>query len=146
LTDFFQIITIALAILGAILTSFTVYQKWRETRPKIRVDLDEEWIDDNGAAHHYYCVIARNIGIKPVTMKKFYIEESGYPHNTTKNDESIDGKQILSGQSIEISYRFPNDFNPIIDPYHYDNEPVEVRGVFIDQLGNVYRSKSFSIE
>jgi hypothetical protein len=75
-------------------------------------------------------------------MSHTYIE--GYvksDSSKTVNNESINGNQIFSGQCIEVKYLYPDDFYPIVTPKNV--EEIEVIAVFVDQIGNHYKSKPF---
>jgi hypothetical protein len=142
-------------------STYSIYQNWHENKPKIKVDFHYYIAEtETGGGEEHYDIIAKNIGNKPVTWSHAYIEEYVKPEETdstsrpflvknqkyfsdssiTENDESINGKQIFSGQCTEVEYRFPGDFKPIVTPENIHDEK-EVIGVFVDQIGNRYKSK-----
>jgi len=143
LTESVLIITTIIAIYGAALSSYNVYQKWCENKPKIIVDFKYYCVGtETGEREEYYEIVAKNIGNKPVTMSHTYIEEFVKSDlSKTGNNEFINGKQIFSGQCIEVKYLYPDDFYPIVTPKNVDE--IEVIGVFVDQIGNHYKSKPF---
>jgi hypothetical protein len=152
LTEIGIIVSLCLGVYGAILSTYNLYQKRQENKPKIVVDSDI-WFDETcNKADLFYIIVARNIGLKPVTLDYCYIEEysdkakiDGKGPLRTSSDLSINGKQIMSGQCIEVKYRHPYDFDPILDPYQ-NNSKKNVIGIFVDQIGNKYKSKPFQIE
>jgi len=139
ISDIVIIITTCIAVYGAILSTYNAYQKWRETKPKIKVDtinhFNEELADD------FYILVAKNVGIKPVTMSHAYMEECESGRKTEDN-WIVDGKMVLSGQSAEASFQFPEDFGNFYGKFNREKKFV---GVFVDQIGNIYKSEPFSL-
>jgi hypothetical protein len=154
-----NIIPIA-ALWGAILSTVMLALKIIENWIKVKVNSRNYCIgEDDGPVDEYYSIKAINIGNKPVTMAYAYIEvypgiyrrvlsifkirQSNMPR--TGWHTSIDGKQIFFGQCIEVEFKFPDDLIPIVTPKNIGTKK-KVIGVFVDQIGNVYKSKPFEID
>ena len=142
----------AAAIWGAALSTIMLILKIRENKIKIVVD-SRNYIDEveNGPARDIYAITAKNFGNRPVTMAYSYIEE--YPPRKggillsdirTGYDLSIGGKQIFNGQCVESEFEYPTGLTPIVTQKNFGTK-VKVIGIFVDQVGNQYRSKHFEI-
>jgi len=154
LSSLILIITTILAVYGAILSTINAYQKWNENKPCIRVGYYSEYLENR----KQYCVIsAQNIGNKPVTMSYAYImygnpfgrfvlnkQKVRSPCGGTEINSSIYGKQIQSGQCLEVKYLFPDDFKFLMEMGWDESE--ELVGIFVDQIDNVYKSQPFTLE
>lgn len=135
------IITTCLALYGALLSTYNAYQKWNENKPKIKIEtinrFNEELADD------FYVIVAKNVGIKSVTMSYAYLEECKSGCKTEAN-WVVDGKILLSGQAAEATFEFPDDFG------EFQRKHISIKnhfvGVFVDQIGNIYKSKPFTLK
>jgi hypothetical protein len=163
INDVILFLTPIIAVYGAILSTYTIYQTWRSNKPKIKVAYFFDFVESNENGVDLYTISAMNIGNKPVTWAYFFIREyipeeekessffaniihrkRYYSGMTTEWDTSINGRQTFSGQNISINLTCPEDFDPIITPENYGTIK-KVVGIFIDQVGNCYKSEPFTI-
>jgi len=146
--DYDLIVALA-AFWGAALSTIIFFLQLCENRPKIRIN-NRSYTDDTiEPIKDIYAISAINERKLPVTMACAYIEE--YPKvkvgilptiARSRKDTSIDGKQISYHQNITVEFEFPNDFKEIITPHNQAyGEKKQVIGVFVDQAGNIYKSK-----
>ena len=140
ISDIVIIITTCIAVYGAILSTYNAYQKWNENKPKIKVDTINHFNEE--LADNFYVIVAKNVGIKSVTMSHAYIEECESGRKTEAN-WIVDGKIVLSGQSAEASFQFPEDFGEFYGK-NFDRKKNFV-GIFVDQIGNIYKSEPYSL-
>jgi hypothetical protein len=147
-----DIIIAVAAFWGAILSTIVFVSQILENRTKIRIAYRNYLDDENEVVREFYAISAINERNKPITMAYAYIEQYSpvkvgiLPSIArTRWDTSIDGRQILNGQRVEVEFEYPYDFKPIITPENL-GEKKQVIGVFVDQAGNIYKSdKPFMI-
>lgn len=152
--EFIDIIVPIAAIWGAVLSTSMLILKIYENRVKIKVDYTNYVLElPNKKYTEYYTLIAKNLGSKPVTMDHAYIALDNFPSEewqknledgATWDDHSIEGKQILSGQSIKAEFEYPAAFSSFVTPKTVGNTMMVV-GYFVDQVGNYYKSEPFEI-
>jgi hypothetical protein len=142
------------AIWGAALSTSMLILKIYENKVKIKVDYQNYVLErPDEKPTEYYALIAKNFGSKPVTMAHAYIALNNFPSEkwhelvedgATWEDHTIEGKQILSGQSIKAEFEYPAAFSSFVTPKTVGNTIIVV-GYFVDQVGNYYKSDPFEI-
>lgn len=132
------------AIYGAILSTYGIYQSYDDKRVKIEVELSYGLMGDD--LIETYFIIAKNTGEKTVTLSNVAFAlpnefklEIGAP--------LLDGRlprKIESGESINVEY----DMRTLVkglNEHGYSNLKT-ISAYFSDQLGNKYMSRPIPIE
>jgi hypothetical protein len=155
-TDLIPIITTIIlaivAIYGAVLSTINFIKERKREKPQIDVIFETDFDEYAGEINNY--IIARNNGIKPVTLDCAFIEEFIEPKRPWskwigRNERERDPRKTIrhfigtpnklsSGECCKVDINYLE-----LDVTFGQSPDLKLIAVFVDQLGKRYQSKPF---